>query len=140
MQKAIEFNESDKEEFETSWTRSVEESQRLRDLLCKELHPFRKGVEWQSTKEAQFEISIMIRPMLEAMRNILRNILLHQINAMIELKAMYVDQPTVICYSCERNMGKFGDCWILVDHLHPFATYGQCCDSICGCLRKEIFY
>ena len=118
LQKAIEFNEDDKEEFEKSWVRSVEESKRFRDFLCDELHPYRKNIEWQSIREVQFQINLMIRPMLEGMRNILRNILLHDINSMMELRATYVDQPTMICYKCDRNMMVFGHYWILLDRLH----------------------
>jgi anion-transporting ArsA/GET3 family ATPase len=118
LQKAIKFNENDEKEFDNSWLRSVEESKRLRDFLCDRAHPYNKSVEWQSVQEAQFQINCMIRPILEAIRNILRNILLCVVNSMLELKAICVKLATMICYSCERTLEKHGGCWVLSDHLH----------------------
>jgi GTP-binding protein EngB required for normal cell division len=118
LQSSLTFNEVEKYEFEKSWKRSVEESKRLQNFLCRELHPYRKNIEWQSIQEAQFQINCMIRPMLEAIRNILRNILLYDISSSIKLKATCVDHPTMICYKCDRTPKMFNQFWIYPDHTH----------------------
>ncbi|CAF4272672.1 unnamed protein product [Rotaria sp. Silwood2] len=118
LQKHLKFNEDDKKEFEKSWLRSVEESKRFRDFICHEVKPYRKNIEWQSIQEAQLQINLMIRPMLEAMRNILRNILLYETNSSIKLSTTSIEQPAIICYTCNRTAYKFGHIWILLDCLH----------------------
>jgi GTPase SAR1 family protein len=118
LQKSLTFNDMEKNEFEKSWTRSVKESQRLRNFLCEKLRPYRKNIEWKSIKDAQFQISFMIRPMLEAIRNILRNIILYESNSSIKLSASYVNRPTMICYKCDRTAKMFTEFWIFPDHTH----------------------
>jgi hypothetical protein len=105
--------------FEKSWLRSVDESKRLRDFLSEELYPYRKNIEWQSIEAAQCQITSMIRPMLEAIRNILRNILLYDINSSIKLSASCVERPAMICYTYDRTLERVGEFWILSDYLHP---------------------
>jgi len=119
LQRSLIFNELERDEFDKSWTRSVEESKRFRDYLCTGLRRYRKNIEWQSAQDACCQINSMSRPMLETMRNILRNILLNSVHSAIKLKSTCVVQETVICYAREGNMEKFGQCWILLDHLHP---------------------
>jgi GTP-binding protein EngB required for normal cell division len=118
LQRSLIFNAMEKDEFEKSWTRSVRESQRLRDFLCEEMRPYRKNMEWQSIEAAQLQITFMVRPMLEVIRNILRNILLYETNSSIQLKAACVDQPTIICYKCDRTPQMFNEFWIFPDHTH----------------------
>jgi hypothetical protein len=119
LQRSLTFKEIEKDEFEKSWTRSVEESKRLQNFLCEKLQPYRKNIEWQSIQQAQFQIKLIIRPMLEAIRNILRNILLYQTNCSIKLIASCVDRPTMICYTFDRTLERFGEFWILSDDLRP---------------------
>jgi hypothetical protein len=95
--------------------RSVGESKRLRDFLCEELYPYRKNIEWQSIEAAQCQITSMIRPMLEA----IRNILLYDINSSIKLSASCVERPAMICYTYDRTLERVGEFWILSDYLHP---------------------
>jgi hypothetical protein len=125
LQKSLQFNDIEKKEFEKSWTRSVKESQRLRDFLCDKLHPYRKNIEWQSIQDAHFQISFMIRPMLEAIRNILRNIILYETNSSIKLNASYVNHPTMICYKCDRTPKMLNEFWILSDLTHNSTDNSQ---------------
>ncbi|CAF3604028.1 unnamed protein product [Rotaria sp. Silwood1] len=117
IQDSIDLVPNDRSEYEQSWSRSVTESQRFHDFLCKK-RPYRKNIEWRSTQDAQFQINFMIRPILEAMRNIYRNILLHNVNSSIKLSAMPTNSLSVICYKCNRNPEKFDQFWILPDHIH----------------------
>ncbi|CAF1334549.1 unnamed protein product [Rotaria sordida] len=114
---SIEFDPNERHDFEQSWIRSTIESERFRDFLC-HLHEYRKNYEWQSIKDVQFQINFMIRPILETMRNLHRNIILYNLNLSIELSATYEISSSMICYTCNRNPEKFNDFWILPDHLH----------------------
>ena len=113
----IKFNAAERNEFEQSWLRSTAESKRLYNFLCNQ-SAYRQNIEWQSSKHARFQINIMIRPILEAMRNLLRNILLYNFNSSIELLPTDESPSSVICYECNRTPQKFGRFWILPDHLH----------------------
>ncbi|CAF1267357.1 unnamed protein product [Adineta steineri] len=124
LQRSLVFKEIERDEFEKSWIRSVAEAQRFRNYLCNDLRSYRKNIEWQSVQEIQFQINSIIRPILEAIRNILRNILLFDVNSYIKLKPVKVNEDSVICYSYERQRQQFGQCWILLDHLHSLSN--QC--------------
>ncbi|CAF1199131.1 unnamed protein product [Rotaria sordida] len=117
IQNSIEFDQNDRNEFEQSWLRSVTESKRFRDFLCNQ-HSYRKNNEWQSIQDAQFQINFMIRPILETIRNIFRNILLYNLNSSIKLSATHTIPLSMICYKCNRNPEKFDQFWILPDHIH----------------------
>ncbi|CAF1520628.1 unnamed protein product, partial [Rotaria sordida] len=114
---SIKFDPNERHDFEQSWIRSTIESERFRDFLC-HLYEYRKNYEWQSIKDVQFQINFMIRPILETMRNLHRNIILYNLNLSIELSATYEISSSMICYTCNRNPEKFNDFWILPDHLH----------------------
>ncbi|CAF5092638.1 unnamed protein product, partial [Rotaria sp. Silwood1] len=117
IQDSIDLVPNDRSEYEQSWSRSVTESQRFHDFLCKK-GPYRKNTEWRSTQDAQFQINFMIRPILETMQNIYRNILLHNVNSSIKLSATPTNSLSVICYKCNRNPEKFDQFWILPDYIH----------------------
>jgi GTPase SAR1 family protein len=118
LQDGFKFNDMQEDEMKNSWIRSVEESKRLRNFLCKELQPYRRNIQWQSIQNAQYQIISLIRPMLETIRNILRNILLYEMNCSIQLKATYVNRPTIICYNCNRTPKVFHQFGILPDLIH----------------------
>ena len=122
LQRSLTFKEIDQIDFEKSWIQSVKESQRLRDFLCTEMRPYRQNVEWQSVQNAQCQINLRIRPILEAIRNILRNIILHQTNSSMKLNASSVDRPTVISYTLDRTLEKCGLFWIFPDYLNTVST------------------
>ena len=114
----IKFADDQRGEFQQSWQRSVIESRRFGDLLCRQ-KSYEKTAQWRSMKEAQFQIHQTIRPMLEAARNLLRNIILHPNNSSIQLFATPAELSSILCYSDDhRTPTKFGDIWIRADHLH----------------------
>ena len=77
-----------------------------------------KTAQWRSMKGAQFQIHQIIRPMLEAARNLLQNIILHPNNSSIQLFATPVELSSILCYSDNhRTPMKFGDIWIRSGHL-----------------------
>ncbi|CAF4448275.1 unnamed protein product [Rotaria sp. Silwood2] len=117
LQNSIEFDPNERNEFEQSWLRSVIESKRFRNFLCNQ-HSYRKNIQWQSIKHAQFQIKNMIRPILETLRNHLRNIILYNSNSCIKLQATHTKQSTMICYAYNRHPKNYGAIWIMPDHLH----------------------
>jgi GTP-binding protein EngB required for normal cell division len=115
LQNSIKFDDQDKEEYEMSWSKSVNESKRLCDYIRKNLSACYIQDEHQSIKGAQLRITHMVRPMLEAMRNILRNILLSNRDPpskLIELKAKAFNRPTSTCLICKSDPMSIGDFWI----------------------------
>jgi hypothetical protein len=118
IQDSIEFDQIQKSEFEQGWKKSVAESKRFREFLCNQ-DAYRKNDQWQSIKDAQFQINYMIRPLLETMRNVFRNGFLCNANSSIKLYATHAEPSLTICYSCNRkNPQRIGQFWILGDHLH----------------------
>ena len=118
IQDSIQFDQIQKSEFEQGWKKSVAESKRFREFLCNQ-DAYRKNDQWQSIKDAQFQINYMIRPLLETMRNLFRNGFLCNANSSVKLYATHVEPSLTICYSCNRkNPQRIGQFWILGDHLH----------------------
>ncbi|CAF3398228.1 unnamed protein product, partial [Rotaria sp. Silwood2] len=113
----IEFNTIERTEFEQSWKASVAESERFLKYLCDQ-SAYKRSDKWQSIKDAQLQIHSMIRPTLEAMRNILRNIILYDHNLSINIFAKPVTSLSMLCYKCGRNPEKINEFWIIKDHLH----------------------
>ncbi|CAF5087328.1 unnamed protein product [Rotaria magnacalcarata] len=99
-------------EYENSWSTSVKESNRLIDYIKTKLIVYRMENGWQSIKYAQFEISYMIRPILEAIRNILRNTILWnttQSNQQIEQTSKPLPFSASRCHSCKGDPKKNGN-------------------------------
>ena len=61
---------------EMSWTTSITEMNRFIDYISENLVSYQFRHDFQSVRHAQIEATCMIRPILETMRNILRNTVL----------------------------------------------------------------
>jgi len=130
LRNGIIFNEEDKQEYGTSWSTSVKESNRLIDYIRAKLliHPIQG--EWQSIKHAQFEIVHMVRPILEAMRNILRNMILENIespNKSIELCPTVIHRSASLCLLCKQKKIQIGNFWIIEDCPHELKNMCLSC-------------
>ncbi|CAF4658784.1 unnamed protein product, partial [Rotaria sp. Silwood1] len=123
IQNSIKFDPNERNEFEQSWLKSVDESKRFRDFLCNQ-YSYRQNNEWQSIKHVQFQIKNIIRPILETLRNHQRNMILYKHNASIQLKATHMKQPTMICYAYNRHPENYGNIWIMPDYVHH--SLGTC--------------
>lgn len=135
LQNGIRFSAEDTQEYSKSWTNSVDESNRLINYICTELIPYSFENEWQSIKRAQLEINQTIRPILETMRNVLRNLILWDLessNKCIELCPKMTSYSSMFCTSCKRNPVQCGNFWILPDIIHD---YRQKC-MVCSCPRN----
>ncbi|CAF3323142.1 unnamed protein product [Rotaria socialis] len=91
-QNKIQFDNNEKQEYEMSWKTSVSESKRLVDYIRKDVPVYRIEKSIQSMKHAQFEILDMARPILETIRNILRNLILQK---MTSFKVSIILRPKV---------------------------------------------
>jgi GTP-binding protein EngB required for normal cell division len=133
VQNRMKFTDSEEEEYKDSWNKSSTESKRFVEyILTNMTTPLVPG-ECESMKDAQLKISLMIRPMLEAMRNNLRNIVLwnagsHTVS--IELRPRIIKSTTAICLKCPRESLPFGDFWITMDALHVFHNKCRTCTCI----------
>ncbi len=80
----------------------MNESNRLIDYICAQLAACPVHNEWQSIKHVEVEIVHMIRPILETMRNTLRNIILYKMgsNKFIKLCPKAIHRPATICPLC----------------------------------------
>jgi hypothetical protein len=106
LQNSIQFSELDRDEYEKSWSISVKESKRLLDYICKNLPMCHIDEQRKSIKHAQIEIVCMIRPMLEAMRNTLRDIVPQnndEKKKSIVSSLGVVNRPTSVLLSCEHQ-------------------------------------
>jgi hypothetical protein len=126
----IEFSPSEEKDYKDSWEKSSTESKRFLEYIrTKMTLPLFPG-ESESMKDAQLKITIMIRPILEAMRNILRNIVLRNTGSRtisIELRPRTITDPAGICLTCPRQYLQVGDFWITCDSLHFFRNNCRTC-------------
>jgi GTP-binding protein EngB required for normal cell division len=132
LQNGIRFDEEEKHEYETSWRISVSESNRLLNYVHKQLHLYFLHNGWQSDKHAQIEIIQMIRPILETMRNILRNMILKKVassDKCIELCPKAFNRPVWFCTLCHRDPFLLCNFWILPDHPHELGS--KCRNCMC---------
>jgi hypothetical protein len=132
LQNSINFSDLDRTEYEKSWSISVKESNRLIDYISGQLEACSMRNGWKSIKHAQIEIVLMIRPMLEATRNILRNIILSKMessNKSIKLFPKPIYRPGAICSGCPPYPIKVGNFWIVREITHEFRK--KCSDCSC---------
>jgi GTP-binding protein EngB required for normal cell division len=132
LQNSITFDDQGKNEYEMSWSTSVNESKRLYDYICNNLSACSMRDEQQSIKRAQLQIIPMIRPMLEAMRNIVRNMIMcekNSSNKSIELSAEALQHPAAVCSACKRASMQIGPFWITRDEPHTIQK--TCCACSC---------
>jgi hypothetical protein len=109
----------------------VNESNRLLHYICNEVRSYRH-IEWQSIEHAQFQITQLVRPLLETTRNIFRNIILQQAKPskpQIKLCSKAISQPSTICTKRKRVPQLCSDFWILPDDLQILSDRCTICKS-----------
>jgi GTP-binding protein EngB required for normal cell division len=128
----IQFNDDEEHDYKMSWSNSVKQSNRLINYICTQLDVCSMDNQWKSIKHAQIEVIHMIRPMLEAMRNILRNIILCKIESTkksIKLSPKPIHRPGAICSLCTPYPIRVGNFWIIREITHEFRK--KCFDCSC---------
>ena len=84
----------------------------------------------RSIRNAQLHIRILVRPMLETIRNILRNIILSNAGfrtTSIELDPRPIYEASAICLKCSREPHQYSNFWIMDDLLHGFPNRCRRC-------------
>ena len=125
-QNGINFDEHQKNEYKKSWENSVRESNRLLQYICNEMEPYSQK-NWNSIEHARLQINRIVRPLLETIKNSMRNkILLEKASSkpLIELKPNLVSSNSTVCIECPPSPRSCGEFWIMPDQLHIFAK--QC--------------
>ncbi|UJR14435.1 hypothetical protein I4U23_001432 [Adineta vaga] len=123
LQNKIHFTKEEQQEYETSWLKSVQESDRLLQYIRTQLSSYPLDDTQQSIQHARIEIHQMIRPILEAMRNLLRNRILWNSSTstrLIKLCPQVIQRSSAFCRSCKRDAFHIGHFWILPDDAHEF--------------------
>ncbi|CAF3126043.1 unnamed protein product [Rotaria sp. Silwood2] len=136
LKNGIQFTDEENKEYETSWSISVNESNRLINYICTQLSSYSLSNGWKSIKHAQIEIVQMIRPILETMRNIFRNIILWKIdspNKFIELYPQVIPRSSMFCTVCKPVPVQLDNFWILPDYVHEFRN--GC--LVCSCMQNQ---
>ena len=132
----ITFTEDDQREYGVSWSTSMKESHRLINYIEKNRLMYNLNNGWQSIKHAQLQISQLIRPLLEAIRNNLRNIILYERNSkneFIEIYSNSLQHPAAYCLSCRKDLHPIGQFWVVSDDPHEMQT--SC--SSCTCTADQ---
>ena len=96
--------------------------------------------QWQSVKHAQLEISSLVRPILEAIRNGLRNSILSKNGKKrsIELRAEHLTESSTVCRACEREPIQMKDFWVYPDLPHDCCKQLNSCSN-CSCSFEKHF-
>ena len=133
LQNGITFSETDQQEYERSWTNAARESHRFLDYISTKVPVYRMQEGGLSIKEAQFKIDLLIRPMLETIRNLLRNLILAktgQKNQSIILCPRFLEYTAARCLLCSaKDLVRIDPFSIRPDHPHRFVN--DCSDCTC---------
>ncbi|CAF4530433.1 unnamed protein product [Rotaria sp. Silwood2] len=130
LQNGIQFNDREKQKYEKSWSISVMESNRLINYIHKTIICCLMPGKLQSIKHAQFEIIPTIRPMLETMHNILRNIIIQNMDSTaksIEIHSNVIHRPATICLMCKPEIHQVGNFLIVNDFPHEIQEVCYTC-------------
>ncbi|CAF3569832.1 unnamed protein product [Rotaria sp. Silwood1] len=131
LQNGIEFNGDERQEYEMSWSTSVNQSNRLIGYIRKNIGLYHIDGTLQSMKHVQYEINHMVRPMLETMRNYLRNLILrtkNSIKASLKLHAKDISFPATLCISCVPYALLVGQFWIAKNIPHKIQNNHCSCE------------
>ncbi|CAF3911488.1 unnamed protein product [Rotaria sp. Silwood1] len=130
--KVILINDLQRQDFEycNATDRGIQDGDDETTIEQKNLKPCSMRGEWRSIRRAQIEINSMIRPMLEAMRNMFRTLALWNMestNVSMQGNPIALARPSAICLSCKRKHRRFGNLWIKIDDTHEFRDECQIC-------------
>ena len=117
-QNGVEFGDGEQQEYAKSWERSVQESKRLIDTI-------------QGEQQRIEQIHGLVRPILEIIRNSLRNVILHQKNSssrQIEVYSVKPEDISARCRKCPTHSEQINGFWINVDKPHYIDEHCISCE------------
>ncbi|CAF3409793.1 unnamed protein product [Rotaria socialis] len=115
---------------EMSWSISKNSLDKLLEFACQSHHGYLLHQGLQGVEYARLAILQMIRPIMEAMRNILRNHILHKLGCsykFIELRPKTTQRPSAICNRCSRSFKLRESLWVTCYSLHEYRNQCECC-------------
>jgi hypothetical protein len=116
---------------EKSWSTSKKAWNHLLKYVCERQNPYFIHQGLQNVEHARLEIKQLIRPMMETIRNIFRNIFLWETESTkvsVELRPKSISHPLAICYSCTRKYRKYGSFWMMFDSPHEYRNKCNNCN------------
>jgi hypothetical protein len=126
------FDNDQKLDFEKSWKISMTESGRFLNLI--KSRPRYEMNKWHSMKHAQMMITLLVRPVLETIRNALRNLVLWDLGNkqhIIELKAQPISLPAWLCTACPDKATQIDNISIITHSIHYSRTSNECASGHC---------
>jgi GTPase SAR1 family protein len=122
VKNGINFNESERQNFDKTWATSVSESERLLTFIYK-LKPYYMS-QWQSEIHAKLEIYTVIRPLMETFRKVILTLVLQeqkQNKTFIKLTPKPIVNPCAICYKgeCKVKIPRCDILGIIQYPIHP---------------------
>ncbi|CAF0810636.1 unnamed protein product [Adineta ricciae] len=133
IQNDIQFHTDQQRECNESWSRSTTEARRLLNYINNNMLAPLVPSRIQSVHHAQLKITRMVRPILETIRNTLRNIILRSYQSnekSIKLVPNEVTARAAICSTCRLHTDQIvhiGEFYIIRDSLHVFSNSCQTC-------------
>jgi GTP-binding protein EngB required for normal cell division len=132
-QDSIPFNNLDRQEYENSWSTSMKQSHLLLDYICNSHLTYSVHDQLKSNIHAQLKIIHMIRPILETIRNILRNQILwnkDEKKNSIMLCPTAIKCPVTLCLLCERRTIEIANFSILLESPNKAQSKRRSCSCI----------
>ncbi|CAF1306272.1 unnamed protein product [Rotaria sp. Silwood1] len=113
-----------------SWLISHNGWNHLLDYVSNNLQPYFLDKGLKKREYIKLEINQLIRPIVETIRNNMRNILLWNIghtDYSIELHPISVKHSSTLCYSCKYNYQQCGIFWIIYHYSHNYTNKCHTC-------------
>ena len=126
-------DDEQKGEYERSWRISLKESYRLVNYITRKRKVYTLDNTRESVSVAQREITKMVRPILETMKNNLRHIILRTMdlpNRSIQLSGKIIQHPMGRCFICPKQEVAFELCnfLIAVNDAHEISNHCHQCN------------
>ncbi|CAF2940021.1 unnamed protein product [Rotaria sp. Silwood2] len=128
------FDKNQENDFNESWKFSADESIRLLDFIKnKSKCTVNK---FHSIRHAQMMITTLVRPILETIRNALRNLVLQDIDGnkryVIEMYVHSISKSANLCTTCHcESSTKIDSIWIAINSMHECRILNEC--ATCSC-------
>lgn len=117
-QKGVPFDADETEQFRKTWDRSSVEANRFLSSIVRKTTVYGMGNSHRSVGQAQLEITLLIRPLMEAIRNLLRNIILTEkqmTSNWIELQPKKLGKYATLCHRCPLKIKECAGFTIAID-------------------------
>lgn len=133
-QYGVNFDSAEADDCKTTWTRSSQEAERFLAHVSQLENVYNVHTAVQSRKKTELKIQLLIRPILESIRNHLRNMILLEArksgDTLIELRPKHLTDYMALCHRCPRTRREYGQFAIQMDNLHVF--HSRCLTCSCS--------